>query len=447
MIGIGSLETSMRAPPQILIGLSAVALLNFAQPLLAQNLSVLRCGHVIDPVAGKDIGPHSILIKDTRIAQIDAGMDKQYPGASEIALNDRTCLPGLTDMHVHLSGQQSKESYSEGFRLNAADYALRAALYSERTLLAGFTSVRDLGSGNGVAIALRNAINAGITKGPRVYAAGKSIATTGGHADPTNGINDDLLHALGYPEPEDGVVDSVDEARKAVRARYKEGADVIKITATGGVLSYAKSADNPQFTVEEIQAIVATAKDYGFHVAAHAHGAEGMKRAVLGGVSTIEHGTFINDEIIGLMKERGTYLVPTILAGVYVSEMARVDGWFPEIIRPKAIRVGEQIQAAFAHAQKAGVPYAFGTDSGVSAHGDNAREFVLMVEAGVSPIDAIRSATITPAKILGVSADSGEIKVGQFADIIAVSGDPLANIALLRNVAFVMKNGVVYKQP
>jgi imidazolonepropionase-like amidohydrolase len=415
----------------------------FAQ---AQSSSLLRCGHLIDPVAGKDIGAHSILVENGRISRVEKGLDLKLEGAKEIALPEHTCLPGFTDMHVHLASQQSKESYSEGFRLNPADYALRAALYAERTLLAGFTSVRDLGAGDSVAISLRNAINAGIAKGPRIYAAGKSIATTGGHADPSNGINQDLLHALGYPEPEDGVVDSVDEARKAVRARYKEGADVIKITATGGVLSYAKSADNPQFTVAEIRSIVDTAHDYGFTVAAHAHGAEGMKRAALGGVTTIEHGTYINDEVIELMKEHGTYLVPTILAGVYVSEKAKIDGWFPEIVRPKAIKVGAQIQAAFAKAQKAGVRYAFGTDSGVSAHGDNAREFELMVEAGVAPIDAIRAATLTPAKILGVEADSGRIAPGLYADIVAVMGDPLANISLLRDVRFVMKNGVVYKQ-
>ncbi|MDZ4814341.1 MAG: amidohydrolase family protein [Pseudomonadota bacterium] len=425
----------------------AVCCLFLSASVFAQSSTVLRCSHLLDPVAGHDLGAHSVLIENGRISQVEAGLEMRHAGAVDVSLAEHTCLPGLTDMHVHLSGQQSRDSYSEGFRLNPADHAFRAALYAERTLLAGFTSVRDLGAPDGVVIALRNAVNAGIAKGPRIYAAGKSIATTGGHADPRNGISHELLHALGYPDPEDGVVDSVDEARKAVRARYKEGADVIKITATGGVLSYAKSADNPQFTVEEIQSIVATARDYGFHVAAHAHGAEGIKRAVLGGVTTIEHGTYINEEIFKLMKQRGTYLVPTISAGVYVSEKAKIDGWFPEIIRPKAIKVGEQIQAAFSRAQKAGVAFAFGTDSGVAAHGDNAREFELMVEAGVSPIDAIRSATLTPARILGVVADSGRIATGQFADIIAVKGDPLADISVLRDVRFVMKNGVIYKQP
>lgn len=425
----------------------ALAGLLAASSLHAQSSTILRCGHLIDPVAGRDIGAHSILVENDRISEVKSGHALEKTGARLIDLSAHTCLPGFTDMHVHIASQQGKDSYSEGFRLNPADHALRAALYAERTLLAGFTSVRDLGSGDGVAISLRNAINAGIAKGPRIYAAGKSIATTGGHADPRNGISQDLLHSLGYPEPEDGVVDSVDEARKAVRARYKEGADTIKITATGGVLSYAKSADNPQFSVAEIRSIVDTARDYGFVVAAHAHGAEGMKRAVLGGVTTIEHGTHINDEVIALMKKHGTYLVPTILAGKYVSEKAQIDGWFPEIIRPKAVKVGAQIQAAFARAQKAGVRYAFGTDSGVSAHGDNAREFQLMVEAGVSPIDAIRSATLTPAKILGVEADSGRIASGQFADIVAVSGDPLADIGVLRSMAFVMKGGTVYRQP
>ncbi len=412
----------------------------------APATTVLRCGQVIDSAGGKALPAQSVVIENGRISQVLPGLDAEVGAAREIDLGAYTCLPGLTDLHVHLSGQQSKDSYSEGFRLNPADYALRGALYAERTLLAGFTSVRDLGAPDGVAISLRNAINAGSIKGPRIYAAGKSIASTGGHADPRNGINQDLLHALGYPEPEDGVVDSVDEARKAVRARYKEGADVIKITATGGVLSYAKSADNPQFTVEEIKAIVATAHDYGYTVAAHAHGAEGIKRAVLGGVTTIEHGTYINDEIIQLMKARGTYLVPTLLAGAYVSEKAKIDGWFPDIVRPKAAAVGAQIQAAFAHAYAQGVPFAFGTDSGVSAHGDNAREFELLVAAGVSPAAAIRAATITPATILGVGKDSGQIASGQFADLIAVRGNPLDNIKVLRDVRFVMKNGVIYKQ-
>jgi imidazolonepropionase-like amidohydrolase len=441
MIGIHPSEKRMRLTHGL-----AVCCLFVSAAACAEGAQILRCGHLIDPVAGRDIGAHSVLVENGRISRVERGLEFRRDGAVEIALQDRTCLPGFTDMHVHLSGEQSKDSYSEGFRLNPADHALRAAVYAERTLLAGFTTVRDLGAGDGVAISLRNAINAGIIKGPRVFAAGKSIATTGGHADPTNGINADLLHALGYPEPEDGVVDSVDEARKAVRMRYKEGADLVKITATGGVLSYAKSADNPQFTVEEVRAIVDTARDYGFHVAAHAHGAEGIKRAVLGGVTTIEHGTFINEEIFALMKERGTYLVPTISAGVYVSEKAAIDGWFPAIIRPKAAKVGAQIQAAFGRAQKAGVRYAFGTDSGVSAHGDNAREFELMVEAGVSPIDAIRAATTTPAQILGVEADSGRIAAGLYADIVAVEGDPLTDIGALRDMRFVMKNGVVYQQ-
>lgn len=296
-------------------------------------------------------------------------------------------------------------------------------------------------------MSLRNAINQGWIKGPRMFAAGKAIGTTGGHADPTNGINPKLTQALGYPQPEDGVVNSVDDARRAVRQRYKEGADLVKITATGGVLSYAKSADNPQFTLEEIQSIVATARDYGFHVAAHGHGLEGIKRAILGGVHTIEHGTYADAQAFAMMKARGTYLVPTLSAGAYVAEKAKLADWFPPLVRPKAARVGAQIQDTFAAAVEAGVPFAFGTDAGVSPHGSNAKEFALMVAAGATPIQALRAATLVPAKILGEAANQGALEVGMRADIVAVPGNPLADISVTERVAFVMKDGVVYKGP
>jgi imidazolonepropionase-like amidohydrolase len=348
------------------------------------------------------------------------------------------------DMHVHLSNQYSARSDVERFRLNAADYAFRSAANAERTLLAGFTTVRDLGAAYNVNIALRNAIAQGVVRGPRVFAAGRALATTGGHADPTNGWRADLM---GDPGPAEGVVNGVEDARKAVRQRYKDGADLIKITATGGVLSVSASGHNPQFTEAEIRAVVEAARDYGFHVAAHAHGAEGIKRAVRAGVRSIDHGTLMDDEGIGLMKKHGTWYVPTIVAGKWVAEKAEVPGFFPDLVRPKAAEIGPKIQATFGRAWRAGVKIAFGTDSGVSEHGANAREFEYMVEAGMPPLDAIRSATLATAELLGASDRLGSIEPGKLADVIAVSGDPLQDVKALARVAFVMKEGVIHSQP
>ncbi len=291
-------------------------------------------------------------------------------------------------------------------------------------------------------MALRDEIAKGMVPGPRIFTAGKSLATTGGHADPTNGLREDLTRDAG---PEDGVVNGPADAAKAVRHRYKEGADFIKITATGGVLSVAKSGQNPQFTEPELRAIVATANDYGFHVAAHAHGAEGMKRAVRAGIKSIEHGTLMDDEVMDLMKEHGTYYVPTILAGVFVAEKAEIDGYFPEVVRPKAAEIGPKIHATFGKAFKAGVKIAFGTDSGVSPHGENAKEFGLMVSAGMPAMEAIQSATMSAAELLGIQGQLGSVEAGKIADLVAVQGNPLEDISILENVTFVMKEGVVYK--
>jgi imidazolonepropionase-like amidohydrolase len=350
-------------------------------------------------------------------------------------------MPGLIDMHVHIEGEYDKYSYVNRFRLEDADVAFKSTVFAKRTLLAGFTTVRDLG-GSGVNIALRKAIDNGTVIGPRIYTAGKSIATTGGHADPTNGVRKELR---GNPGPKEGVINSPADARKAVRQRYKDGADVIKITATGGVLSVAKDGSGPQFTMEELTAIVETANDYGMISAAHAHGAEGMKRAVLAGITTIEHGTLMTDEIMDLMKQKGTYYVPTITAGKYVAKMAAVKGFYPALVVPKALAIGPQIQNTFAKANKSGVLIAFGTDAGVFPHGENGKEFGYMVEAGMSPMKAILSATSVNAKVLK-NDGIGSIETGKLADIIAVDEDPTKNIHTLENVSFVMKDGKVYKQ-
>lgn len=405
--------------------------------------TALHCERLFDSRSGRMLDAHTIVVRDGKVADVLPGR-ANIADAETVELAGHTCLPGWTDLHVHLGDQSSPKTYEEEFRLDDVDFAFRSVGYARKTLLAGFTSVRDLGGG--VALHLRDAINQGLIDGPRIWAAGKAIATTGGHADPTNGYNATLSHLLGPPGPTEGVVNSVDDARQAVRQRYKEGSDVIKITATGGVLSYAKSGDAPQFTVDEVKAIVDTAKDYGYRVAAHAHGTEGMKRAVLGGVTSIEHGTYMTDEVMSLMKQKGTWYVPTIYAGRFVADKAKIDGYFPEVVRPKAARIGAQIQATAGRAYKAGVKMAFGTDMGVGPHGDNAREFLYMVEAGMPAGVALQAATIRAAEVLGVD-DQGVIETGKRADIIALPGDPVADISTVMNVDFVMKDGTVYKRP
>jgi imidazolonepropionase-like amidohydrolase len=410
-----------------------------AAPALAETIA-LQCGDVFESKSARLVGEHTIVTSDGRISQMLPGR-VAVPGARVVDLAGHTCMPGWIDLHVHLASESNPRAYEERFRLDDVDFAFRAVGYAEKTLRAGFTTVRDLGGE--VTLKLRDAINAGLVKGPRIYAAGKSIATTGGHADPTNGMNSQLSFVLGPPGPTQGVINGPDEARQAVRQRYKDGSDVIKITATGGVLSYAKSADAPQFQPDEIRAIVETARDYGYTVAAHAHGKEGMRRAIEGGVTSIEHGTFMDDEIMALMKQHGTWYVPTITAGRFVAEKARVPGYLPDIVRPKAERIGAQIQDTFAKAYRAGVKIAFGTDMGVAPHGDNAVEFGYMVEGGMPPAQALQAATYNAAQVLAVN-DIGQLEPGFRADVVAVAGNPLADIALTRKVAFVMKDGVVY---
>jgi len=410
-----------------------------ATPALAETIA-LQCGDVFESKSARLVGARTIVTSDGRISQVLPGR-VAVPGARAVDLAGHTCMPGWIDLHVHLGSESNPRAYEERFRLDDVDFAFRAVGYAEKTLRAGFTTVRDLGGE--VTLKLRDAINAGVVQGPRIYAAGKSIATTGGHADPTNGMNSQLSFVLGTPGPTEGVVNGADDARQAVRQRYKDGSDVIKITATGGVLSYAKSADAPQFMADEVRAIVETARDYGYTVAAHAHGKEGMRRAIEGGVTSIEHGTFMDEEIMALMKQHGTWYVPTITAGRFVAEKATVPGYLPDIVRPKAERIGAQIQDTFARAYKAGVKIAFGTDMGVGPHGDNAVEFGYMVEGGMPAAQALQAATYNAAQVLAVN-DIGQLEPGFRADVVAVAGNPLADITLTRKVAFVMKDGVAY---
>ncbi len=409
--------------------------------LAEAEITVLECARLVDVERGRLLENQQILVEDNRIAAVGTGVDAP-DDSNRIQLD--TCLPGLMDMHVHLSGQMSRNGYIKRFQNNAADAALLANHYANITLQAGFTTVRNLGDSYNVTVSLRDAISSGVATGPRIFTAAKTIATTGGHGDPTNGFRKDLM---GDPGPADGVVNNADDARQAVRQRYKDGADMIKITATGGVLSLAKSGQNPQFMTDELDAVVQAANDYGMTVAAHAHGTEGMKRAVSAGVTSIEHGTFMDDEVIKLMKERGTYYVPTISAGRFVAEKAEEDDYFPAVVRPKAASVGPQIDETFKKAYGRGVTIAFGTDAGVSPHGTNALEFVYMVEGGMPEMEAIQSSTMTAARLIGMEDQLGSISKGKFADIVAVNGNPLEDISLLSDISFVMKDGKVYKQP
>lgn len=402
----------------------------------------LHCGKLIDAVTDRVQKEVTIIIEKEKVQEIVAGYLAPENGEKLISLKDHTVMPGFMDMHVHIEHQSSPKRYEELFRNDDAYVALKATQYCERTLMAGFTTVRDLG-GTGVNVALRNAIDRGFVKGPRIYTAEKAIATTGGHADPTNGVRRDLR---GDPGPAEGVVNSKEDAKKAVRQRYKNGADCIKITATGGVLSVAKDGSGPQFTMEELEGIIEAAKDYNMITAAHAHGKEGMKRAVLAGITSIEHGTMMDEEVMELMIERGTFYVPTLSAGKFVAEKAMIEDYYPAVVVPKALAIGPMIQETFSEAYKKGVKIAFGTDAGVSPHGDNGKEFVFMVEAGMAEMDAIVSATRTAAELLRIDQERGMVKAGYYADIVAVKGNPLRNISLLTDVQFVMKDGIVYKQ-
>ena len=423
---------------KIILALIAVFLL---QNITAQTTYVL-CGKLVDTKSGKITSKKTIIVKGNKILNVmDGYVAPKSTTAITIDLKDKVVMPGLIDFHVHVEQEFDRNTRLNNYILNEADIAFNSVGFAEITLLNGFTTVRDLG-GSGVNISVRNAINAAKISGPRVFTAGKALASTGGHADPTNGSSRALL---GNPGPKEGVVNSIEDAKKAVRQRYKNGADWIKITATGGVLSVAKSGDNPQFTVEEVKVICKTAGDYGMYVAAHAHGDEGMRRAIIGGVKTIEHGTYMSDGTMELMKKYDAYLVPTITAGKEVAEKAKIAGFYPDIVVPKALAVGPQIQGTFARAYKKGVGIAFGTDAGVFKHGNNGKEFGFMVEAGMPAMETIQAATITNAMLLKMEGEIGQIKKGFYADIIAVEDSPIENISTMENVVFVMKNGKVYK--
>ncbi len=412
-------------------------------PASAQTV-LIHCGTLLDPGTSMDAQTErSIVVEDGVITKVESGFITAKTADTVVDLRDSFCMPGLMDMHTHLTGETRKGGYIDKFRDTPARRALKAAKHARTTLMAGFTTVRDIGGPEGVDIALRNAINAGDIIGPRMFVAGQSLAITGGHADGTNGYREDIV---GIPDATNGVVDGVDSAIRATRINIKRGVDQIKITATGGVLSIAADGSKPAFRDEEITAIVETAANRGLKVAAHAHGDAGMRQAVRLGVKSIEHGTYMSDETMKLMIEKGAYLVPTITAGKSVADSARIENYYVPVVTAKALEIGPVIQGTFGRAYKAGVPIAFGTDAGVFVHGKNALEFGYMVEAGMPPMEAIKAATVNSADLLGKYEMIGSIEVGKQADIVAVRENPLEEISAMTDVSFVMKQGVIYKQ-
>ncbi len=398
----------------------------------------IKCGGLFEAKTGNILNEQVVTIEGNKFVAVEPFKNQ----AIDHDFSEQFCLPGLMDMHTHLTFEINPNSYLEKYELNPADVAYNAALFAQRTLDAGFTTVRDLGDSYNVSVSLKKAIKQGKIPGPRIFTTAKSLATTGGHADPSNGYRDGLFP---HTTPDHGVINGPSDAIKAVRKRYQDGADLIKITATGGVLSQAASGDNAQFNQEELKALMATAKDYGFKVAAHAHGKGGMKRAIEAGVASIEHGTYLDDEIIKLMKKHGTYLVPTLIAGDWVSEKSKIEGFFPPVVAQKAATIGPVIAGSFNKAFKAGVKIALGTDSGVSEHGRNGEEFGLMVKYGMTPAEALQAGTIHAADLLGQSEQLGQIKSGFLADMVVVDENPLENISIMKQVKVVIKDGQIEK--
>ena len=430
------------------IGLAAAAIsMSYALAAQAADIAVIHAGRLLAEPGGAVTSEQTIIIRDGVIAQVSAGYnDAPEAGPDDTVraydLKDQFVLPGLIDSHVHLTSELGPGAKLSVVETSDADTAMVGAANAKKNLMAGFTTVRDVGArGKDAIFALRDAVNRGDIAGPRIYASGHTISPTGGHGQ-AHGYSDEVYHAIKAT----GVCDGVAECRKAVREQVRRTADHIKLVSTGGVLSETAAGTGQQFFDDELKAIMDTAHAMGRQVTAHAHGADGINAALRAGVDSIEHGTFSNDESFRLFKRNDAYLVPTILAGVTVAELADDPGSFlPPPVREKAKQVGPQILDMTRRAHKAGVKIAFGTDTGVSKHGDNAREFSLLVEAGLTPMEAIRAATVVAAQHLGQYDKFGSIAPGKSADIIAVDGDPLSDVSELEDVDFVMKEGVAFK--
>ena len=407
------------------------------QSAVASRRVAVRAAHLIDPASGRRLDDAVVLVEGERVTQVGSRLTIPS-GVEVIDLGRSTLLPGLIDVHTHLT-TESEDYYTDTFRRSPIDAAVRAPARAKRTLDAGFTTVRDVGAAEFVDVALRNAIADGAVAGPRMVVATLAISATGGHGD-LNGFSP-YLRFEGFS----GVADGIDEIRKRVRENVKRGADWIKVLAGAGVLSEEESAGAPQYSQEELNALVSEAAMWGRKVAAHAHGAEAIKRAALAGVASVEHGGLVDEEGVRIMKEHGTYLVPDIITDVYILEHG-AEQKLPEkmVEKERSIR-GEQ-DVNWSRAFRAGVKFAFGTDAGVYPHGQNARQFALLVKhVGLAPIDTIRMATTDAADLMGWANRVGRVAPGFYADLIAVSGDPLADVSELERVQWVMKGGVVYR--
>lgn len=390
-----------------------------------------------DPASGRVERERTLIIAQGKVVEIRDGYHSAPEGGRTVDLRDSFVLPGLIDSHVHITSEGGPSSELEAVKKTAADRAMDGLMYAQRTLRAGFTTLADLGGDADAVIALRDAISSGRAFGPRIIAAG-GVGAHGGHGD-VHGYRPDVTDLFARP----GRCSGADDCRRAVRQAVQRGADVIKIASTGGVLSNTAAGLSQQMQDDELRAIVTTAHALGRRVVCHAHGTDGVNAALRAGVDSIEHGTYLDGESIKLMKANKTYLVPTLLAGATVAERANTAAWMPAPVRQKALEVGPKMVDMARRAREGGVQFAFGTDSGVSAHGDNAKEFALMVSAGFSPLDAIRSATVWGAKHNRIDNEVGTLTAGRMADLIAVKGDPLQDVTELERVSFVMKSGKV----
>ncbi len=411
----------------------------------ATKIIVIKAARMFDGKSERTVSPGVVVVSGGRIQAV--GPSAAIPtGAEVIDLGDATLLPGFMDAHTHLSGEASddwKQDELDGFKKSVAEQALDASVLARKTLMIGFTTVRDLGAGDFVDIGLRNAARSGKIAGPRVLAAVRGIGATGGHCDPTVGYRPEVFDkSTGIAA---SVADGADAVRAAVRLNIKHGADVIKVCATGGVLSLNDDVNSPQLTQEELNALVDEAHARSRKAAAHAHGAEGAKRAIRAGIDSIEHGSFLDDEALDMMKAKGTFLVPTLMAGEGIRERMAKGAYFPPQVEAKAKAALASRDQMFRKAVAKRVRIAFGTDAGVFPHGRNAEEFRHLVALGMRPVDALKSATSVVAELLGVSDRLGTLEAGKLADIIAVPGDPIEEIRQTERVFFVMKEGVTYR--